>query len=89
MCLSHERKASLSSDMIIFQRNVKIHQDRYSVLLMTYFSSLQSFSLSPLCRAPLETHIQRISGIRISFRMCQAITMYSGKVDDDASSILS
>ena len=65
-----------------FHRNVKVHQARYSLLLMASFSSLYSFSLSPTCRVRPETHVQRANYqvFNISFRMCQAMNGKVGKL---------
>ena len=68
--------------MIIFHSNVKVHQARYSLLLMASFSSLYRFSLSSSCRVSLETHAQRANYqvFNISFRMCQSMNGKVGKL---------
>ena len=39
--------------------NIKVHQTRYSLLVMASLSSLYSFSLAPTWRDSLETPVQR------------------------------
>ena len=61
MCLLHIRKGNPSSDVCLFLRNIKVHQARYSMLLMASFFSLYSFILYPTCTVSLEKQIQRAS----------------------------
>ena len=40
-CLERLHLSKLtSSDMVLYHRNIKVHQSRYLLLLMAYFSSL-------------------------------------------------
>ena len=48
-----------SSDMILFHRNIKVHQAEYLGLLMVSVSSSYSFNLSHTCTITMKAHVQR------------------------------